>query len=76
MRPLIYIGANLKNGDRELFYFQDFESYSNGLRYSTKSGHDPNFEVRGPSDLNHIFHYEHALELLMKCSLRRRNLSK
>ena len=73
VQPLIYLGSNLNEGDRDLFYLQDFESYSNGVRYSTHhGGTDSDFEVRGLSDLNHIFEYERALDSLMKCSLRRR----
>lgn len=71
--PLVYVGANLAKGDVELFYFQDFESYSAGVKYFTED-ESRDFHVRGPNDLNHIFDYEHALESLMKCSLRRREL--
>jgi hypothetical protein len=73
VEPLIFVGRNLAEGDEDLLYFQNFESYSIGVRYdpaNQENGTD--FHVRGPEDLKHIFEYEKALNSLMSCALRRR----
>lgn len=73
VEPLIFIGCNLKVGDDKQFYFQNFESYSAGLRYPPSSDEDAMaFQVCGPEEGNHIFEYEHALDVLMRCALARR----
>lgn len=74
MQPLIFLGKNLEEGDIDLFYFQDFESYAGGVRYASRAEEgEADFSVYGPNDTNHIFEYERALDRLMVCSLRRRN---
>ena len=73
LSPLVFVGRNLAEGDVDLMYFQDYESFGNGLRYSpTAADESTEFHVFGPKDINHIFDYEHALDGLMKCALRRR----
>jgi len=77
VQPVVFVGRNLVSGDEDLFYFQDFESYSMGSHEESASGSDPTaFNVRGRDDLKHIFEYERALESLMKCSLRRQDSQK
>jgi hypothetical protein len=72
VQPLVFVGRNLVEGDGDLLYFQDFESYSMGVRYASASDGDATaFQVRGPDDTKHIFEYERALDTLLKCSLRR-----
>ena len=80
LEPLVFIGRNLENGDTELaanrtlLYFQRFESYSVGVRYDAAADdHADDFHVRGPEDVKHIYEYERALDVLLGCSLRRRN---
>ena len=72
VRPLVYLGRNLDGASADIFYFQDFESFTEGVRYErdfeSKQDH---FEV---CDLNggaYIFEFEKALEELMKCGSRR-----
>jgi hypothetical protein len=70
---LVFIGRNLAEGDVDLMYFQDYESFGQGLRYSPAAAEElTEFHVFGPKDISHIFEYEHALDELMKCALRRR----
>jgi hypothetical protein len=75
--PLIFLGKNLTEGDTDLLYFQDFESHAMGIRYESRTDEESvAFYGYGSHELNHIFEYERALDLLMKCSLRRRALRK
>jgi hypothetical protein len=77
VEPLFFVGRNLSDGDTDLLYFQHFESYSAGVCYNSVSEENlPEFHVRGPEELKHIFEYERALNELMGCSLRRRGLSR
>ena len=72
VEPLVFLGRNLVEDDADLLYFQSFESHSRGVRYTPGVEDDASdFHVRGPDDTKHIFEYERALEVLMKCSLRR-----
>ena len=77
METVVFVGRNLEAGDVGQVYFQDIDSYRQGVRYSA-----PNPEEReahcftgSEDELGHVFDYEHALEELMKCSLRRRGTS-
>src|SRR5215472_13336451 len=73
LAPLVFVGRNLAEGDVDLMYFQDYESFGHGLRYSSADADElAEFHVFGPKDISHIFEYEHALDELMRCALRRR----
>jgi hypothetical protein len=69
IETLVFVG---KNSERRL-EFQDVESYRQGLRKDSATAHEPvNIFECSEEQLNCIFQYEHALEELMRCSLRRR----
>jgi hypothetical protein len=72
IETLVFAGRNLDNRDPELLYFQDAESYRQGIRYGSDEAEKASFQLGRDGKVNHIFEYEHALEELMKCSLRRR----
>jgi len=73
VQPIVFIGRNLEDGDVDLLYFQGYESFASGIRFVEASkGELADFDARGPEDLNHIFDFDHALDELMRCSLRRR----
>ena len=73
--PLIFLGHDLDGDSKNLRYFQDFDSYTAGIRYDTKTDEDSAcFQVCGPDGGNHIFEYEHALKVLMRCALTRRDV--
>lgn len=77
VEPLVYLGRNLVEGDRDLYYFQDFEPYAADSRHRPGASNSADgIHVRGADDLKHIFEYERALETLMDCSLRRQALQK
>src|SRR5258708_29857054 len=40
MEPVVFIGRNLEPGDVERFYFQDADSYRQGIRYGTGVAED------------------------------------
>jgi hypothetical protein len=76
MRPVVFIGRNLEMGDIGRFYFQDAESYRRGLRRDLPDcDTDARFESfpEGKAgDVSTIYEYEHALDDLMRCALKRR----
>ncbi len=73
MEALIFIGKNLGQGDVGQLYFQDAVSYREGIRYGLPSGDREALIYRQPeAEISHIFEYEHALDQLMGCALRRR----
>lgn len=73
METLVFVGKNLEPDDVGQVYFQDVESYLDGVRYGSASEDDwAKFESGSDNEVRHIFNYEHALEVLMRCSLRRR----
>jgi hypothetical protein len=75
LEPMIFIGTNLESGDRDQVYFQDLDSYRQGMRYpSASSGVEARFSVGSQKEINHVFDYEHALDELMRCSLRRNKI--
>ncbi len=68
-----FAGRKLSPEDVENhLYFQDVESYLQGIRYGSANAENATFQVALERNTNHIFEYENALEELMKCSLRRR----
>ena len=70
LEPKVFIGRDLDPGDKNRIYFQDFASYRRGVRYDSDSTEDEAvFEVGAE---NHVYDYEHALDCLLVCSLRRR----
>ena len=68
-----FAGKGLDPNDAENhLYFQDVESYRHGVRYGSPDAENATFEVALEGNTNHIFEYEHALDELLRCSLRRR----
>ena len=73
MHPYVFVGTDLDEGDKDLFYFQDFEFYSAGVRWPPTSEEDRMaFHVYGPTEGKHLFDFERALDRLLVCSLRRK----
>ena len=86
METLVFIGRNIEPGDKDRVYFQDVESYNDGVRLGTVepdrvnqeeefASVSPLFYKQSADQLAHIFEFERALDQLMKCSLRRRSLA-
>ena len=73
VETLVFVGKNLEPEDVGVAYFQDVESYREGVRYGWDADDGSATFQSGPeNELKHIFTYEHALDELMRCSLRRK----
>ena len=72
METVVFIGRYLEPDDVGQVYFQDVESYREGVRYGWKNdGEVAKFQTGSEKELAHIFHFEKALNQLMRCSLNR-----
>jgi len=67
-------GLDAENHAASRLYFQDVdvESYRQGVRYDADAAEIATFQIQEEDAINHIFEYECALDVLMRCSLRRR----
>ncbi|MGH9521955.1 MAG: hypothetical protein ACRD3E_05440 [Terriglobales bacterium] len=73
VEPLVFIGKDLEDGDVGRYYFQEAHSYRDGLGYASKTDQDREvFQVYASDGMKHIFEYERALDVLMRCALSRR----
>lgn len=74
VESLVYIGRDLEAHDEKgKVYFQDAESFHEGLRFDCATAEDQGmFHVYPQDAIKHIFEYERALDVLMRCALRRR----
>lgn len=73
MEAWVFAGRKLDPSDEENhLYFQDVGSYREGIRYDSATDDNSCFQVATDQNVKHIFEYEHALDLLLLCSLRRR----
>jgi hypothetical protein len=78
MSPVVFAGVDLAGDGEGRLCFQDYHSYQQGARYSTATtGHGVECELETclPADRGFVFEYEHALNVLLVCSLRRRGLA-
>lgn len=73
METLVFVGKNLEENDSARVYFQDIDSYREGIRYesATEDDHATFFEC-ADNELNNVFEYEQALDVLMRCLLKRK----
>lgn len=75
METWVFVGRRLDSEDLEdRLYFQDLESYRQGIRYDSEDTGDAKFQVPTENNVNHIFEYERALDQLLACSLRRKKV--
>lgn len=75
MDTVVYIGENLEPGDSDQVYFQDILSFKRGVEYGGEGdGDHALFQTGSKNELGHVFDYEHALDQLLACSLRRRKV--
>ncbi len=72
----VFAGRKLSPEDTgDTLYFQDVESYRDGIRYDSTTGETARFQVAAEENIKHMFEYERAIEELMRCSLRRRKMA-
>jgi hypothetical protein len=73
MEAVVFVGRNLEADDVGTVYFQDVESYREGIRYGQDSQDEwARFQTGSENEMGHIFDFEQALDELMRCSLNRR----
>jgi len=71
MQAVVFVGENLDEGDEDQVYFQDIDSFDRGVRYGDKADGDYVLFHKGSrNELGHVFTFEHALDVLIACSLR------
>jgi hypothetical protein len=69
---VVFIGRDLEAGDVGKVYFQDVQSYREGIRYGQNSEDEwAKFQTGSEDQLGHIFVFERALDVLIRCSARR-----
>lgn len=70
--PLVFIGRNLERGESGRLYFQDAASYMSGNRYGDSVGHEGETKIHVVEEnAPFVFEFEKALDVLMRCSLKR-----
>ena len=72
LEALVFTGTDIFTGEQGTLCFQDAESYRNGIRFDSVETDEAVFYSQRKNEVNHIFEYEKALDLLLACSLRRR----
>ncbi len=70
MDTLVFVGRDLDPAAAGL-YFQDIDSYMQGVRFDTATTEDGALFITERADKPWIFSFDRALDLLLKCSVRR-----
>ena len=83
LTPVTFIGRQLDGDEPEdTLYFQDYDSYRQGLRWPPNQTGDSQPDVTGvrvtitsvkSSESTDVCSYEQALDSILKCALRRRS---
>jgi hypothetical protein len=77
LEPVVFVGKNFEAGDQNTVYFQDMSSYNRGIRYQSPDRDDSAAFYAGSEDeLGHVFAFEHALDELLRCDLRRKRIGR
>jgi hypothetical protein len=80
LEPVVFVGRDLEPGDDDQVYFQDADSYLHGVQ-PFGGGDSAPPPTDGPAEAtvhsfsaadNRALAYEKAIDLLVKCELRRR----
>ena len=73
MDTVVYIGKNLEGESEDRYHFQDIDSYQARGRLDPRQDDGPATLFKcGLNELNGVYEFEAALEILMGCSLRRK----
>jgi len=70
MKPLVFIGRDLGQGDSGMLYFQDAGSHRAGVRFGSRNQDDADFYYV-EKDTPLVDEYERALDRLLYCSISR-----
>lgn len=71
LETLILTGKDQDADGGAVFRFQDLDSYRQGIRHGSVDATGAVFYFQGEQNLRHIFQYEHAVDELIKCAVRR-----
>lgn len=72
VKTVVYVGRDLEALDSGQVYFQDVMSFREGVRYDTASTESfAEFHCGSEDELEHVFEFEDALDVLLACSFRR-----
>lgn len=71
METLVFTGRRAGEGGSAVLYFQDLGSYRAGIKRGSPDADSAVFYAQDEQNLNHIFAWEHALDALIQCALRR-----
>lgn len=67
---VVFIGRNLRRGDRGKIYFQDFASYDEGVRFPADRGSAAEFICFVATE-HCVYEFEQVLNQLLRCSIKR-----
>lgn len=78
LMPVVFIGRDVEQPGSGLLYFQDMDSYRDGVRLDDSNAEDGE-ELRGflyrfASDTPAVMDYENAVDELLRCYIRRETL--
>ena len=77
LEPVVFVGKNFEAGDEHAVYFQDIGSFREGVRYSSSDPDESaDFYTGSEDELGHVFSFDHALDELFRCSLRRQQITR
>jgi hypothetical protein len=72
LETLVLTDKKQDENGRTTFCFQDLGSYQAGVRHGPPDAGSAIFYFQSQQNLRHIFDYDHAVDELIKCALRRR----
>jgi hypothetical protein len=75
LEALVFVGAGLLPNDADSVYFQDVESHKQGIRFESMKDDEAVIYKQAANEIQHIFEYEQAIDVLLVCSLRRKEQS-
>jgi hypothetical protein len=76
LEPLVFIGIQ-RLDKTEYFVFEHYEAYKRGVKFTANLTKSRNhFRIQDRRNLNHIFEFDKALDLLLTCALKQKGAIK
>jgi hypothetical protein len=79
LEPVVFIGSDIERSGEEKAYFQDICAYQYGMRFDAAGEKDAwafqAFHVGKGGIVNGVCEYEQALDVLLRCANRRREIA-
>jgi hypothetical protein len=73
MTPFVFVGTHSWESGDERYILQEYDSYAAGERFDPGGESLVAFQLYRANEMNHIFEFEKALNVLLRCSIRRRD---